>query len=227
MDKDKRTTKEQNAEQMTKSNNTNVVAFEQTKKNRQKQQMRTTGKSTVVEKPVKRRRNRPDLAKFGEEYTEPGDNTRYLRFARVSMNLPPIDISDPKQVENRINEYFDFCEENDRKPNMIGMANWLGISRETVNQWKRGDVRSSTHTDVIRKAVDILEEIWVDYMQNGKINPASGIFLAKNMFQYKDVQDVVITPQNGEQEMSAEDIAKRYIEDGKTVETGFVEDDGE
>ena len=77
---------------------------------------------------------------------------------------------------------------------------------------------------MIRKAVDILEEIWVDYMQNGKINPASGIFLAKNMFQYKDVQDVVIQP-NGvnEENYSAEDIAKRYLDDGKAVETTFAE----
>ena len=190
----------------------NVVAIDKAKKNTQ-------------DMPVKRKRNRPDLAKFGEENTEPGDNSRYLRYARVSMNLPPIDISDPKQVQHRINEYFDFCEENDRKPNMIGMANWLGISRETVNSWKRGDYRSATHSAVIRKAVDILEELWVDYMQNGKINPASGIFLAKNMFQYKDVQDVVISPQNnGEDDMSADDIAKRYIEDGRTVETTFSDE---
>ena len=207
-----------------KNNNDNVVAFEQTKRNRQKQNAGNGAviSSDVQKKPVKRRRNRPDLEKFGEEFTEPGDNARYLRFARVSMSLPPIDISDPKQVEKRINEYFDFCEENDRKPNMVGLANWIGVSRETVNLWKRGDYRSSTHFDVIRKAVDILEEIWVDYMQNGKINPASGIFLAKNMFQYKDVQDVVISPQNGqEQEKSVEDVRK-WLEEGR-VETEFAD----
>lgn len=160
-----------------------------------------------------KRRNRPDLAKFGEENTEPGDNARYLRFARVSLSLPPIDISDASQVEGRINQYFDYCEENDRKPNMIGMANWLGVSRETVNTWKRGEYRKDSHSDVIRKAVDILEEIWVDYMQNGKINPASGIFLAKNMFQYKDVQDVVLTPnQPLSDAQSAVDVAQKYAE---------------
>lgn len=160
-----------------------------------------------------KRRNRPDLAKFGEENTEPGDNARYLRFARVAFSLPPIDISDPAQVESRINQYFDFCEENDRKPNMIGMANWLGVSRDTVNSWKRGECRGGTHSDVIRKAIDILEEIWVDYMQNGKINPASGIFLAKNMFQYKDVQDVVLTPnQPLSDAQSAVDVAQKYAE---------------
>ena len=145
---------------------------------------------------VKRHRNRPDLAKYGEEYTEPGDNTRYLRFARVSLSLPPIDVADPKQVEQRINDYFDFCEQNDRKPNMIGMANWIGVDRRTVQTWKSGEYRTKTHFPIITKAIDVLEELWADYMQNGKINPASGIFLAKNMFQYSDTQQIVLTPNN-------------------------------
>lgn len=163
----------------------------------------------ISDKPTKRKRNRPDLAKFGEENTEPGDNTRYLRWARVAFDLPPIDISDEKQIAHRINEYFDACEVHDMKPNMVGMANWLGVSRETVNTWKRGEYRSSTHSDVIRKAVDILESLWVDYMQNGKINPASGIFLAKNMFQYKDVQDIVVEPkQQLGYDLSPDDVAK-------------------
>ena len=55
---------------------------------------------------------------------------------------------------------------------MIGMANWLGVHRDTVHQWKTGATRSNTHYDLIKKAIDILEELWVDYMQNGKINPA-------------------------------------------------------
>lgn len=36
----------------------------------------------------------------------------------------------------------------------------------------------------------------VDYMQNGKINPANAIFLSKNLFGYRDTQDVVVTPKN-------------------------------
>lgn len=157
-------------------------------------QQNETSLSTVSEdtkkEVVKRKRNRPDLEKFGEENTEPGDNARYLRYAMASLNLPPIDISDPKQVENRIYEYFTFCIDNDRKPNMVGMANWLGVNHDTLSSWKRGEYRTSTHSDVINKAIAMLEELWVDYMQNGKMNPASGIFLAKNMFQYRDVIDI-------------------------------------
>jgi len=145
---------------------------------------------------AKQTRNRPDLKKFGEENTKPGDNSRYLRNAMVSLSLPQIDISDPKQVETRIKDYFQFCIDNDRKPNMKGMGNWIGISRDTVNNWKRGDYRGQTHSDLIKKAVDILEELWVDYMMNGKVNPASGIFLGKNMFDYKDEQTYNIVPAN-------------------------------
>lgn len=179
-----------------------------------------------IKNHVKRKRNRPDLANFGQENVEPGDNSAFLRFARVALDLPPIDINDPEQVRKRLNEYFDYCEQNDRKPQMVGMANWLGVSRDTLNTWKRGDFRAETHTPIIKKAVGLLEELWVDYMQNGKINPASGIFLAKNMFQYKDVQDVVIAPQNNaEQDMSVDDISKRYLDDGRTVESSFTDVD--
>lgn len=150
----------------------------------------------AAENAVKKKRNwipNPQV-NFGEENVKPGDNSRYLRYALVSWDLPPIDISDAEQVRSRIEEYFQFCIDNDRKPNMIGMANWIGVDRATVNSWKTGEYRSSTHLPVIKKAVDILEELWVDYMQNGKVNPASGIFLGKNMFGYKDVQDVTLTP---------------------------------
>lgn len=159
----------------------------------------------VVEK---KKRNGLDMMWNGD--TKPGDNSRYIRHAMVAWNLPPIDISDPEQVQQRITDYFDYCEQNDRKPQLVGMANWLGVSRETLNTWKRGEYRSETHSDIIKKAVDVLEEIWADYMQNGKINPASGIFLGKNFFGYKDVQDVVVTPNNPLDNLNGDQARKRY-----------------
>lgn len=160
-----------------------------------------------------KRRNRPDLAKFGEENTEPGDNARYLRYAMASLDLPPIDISDPQQVERRIKDYFEYCLENDRKPNVKGLGNWIGVDASTVNSWKRGEYRAETHSPLIKKAIDVLEELWLDYMLNGKVNPGSGIFIGKNLFGYKDVQDVVLTPNqplNGG--VSAEEVAAKYAE---------------
>ena len=154
----------------------------------------------------------PDPLKYGCDLAEPGDNSRYLRLAMTSWNLPPIDISDPKQVEQRITDYFNHCADNDRKPNMVGMANWLGISRDTLNTWKRGEYRSETHSDLIKKAINVIEEQWVDYMLNGKVNPASGIFIGKNHLGYKDASEVVLTPNNPLQDVDEGTASQRMIE---------------
>lgn len=149
---------------------------------------------------------------------KPGENARYLRMARVAMNLPPIDISDPKQVEQRINEYFDFCEANDTKPHVVGMASWIGISRETLNKWKTGDWRSATHLDIIKKAFDCLEGMWLDYMQNGKVNPAAGIFIGKNWFGYRDEQNITVKPDQDIPSGDPDAARRKYLGEAQTVE---------
>lgn len=128
---------------------------------------------------------------------EPGDNSRYLRHALATLNMPPIDISDPKQVEDRLDWYFNHCAENEMKPTVTGFCNSLGISRNTLMTWKNGSFRENTHQAVILKAYSVLESLWEDYMQNGKINPVSGIFLGKNNFGYADRQEMVVTPNTG------------------------------
>ena len=144
-----------------------------------------------------RQRNRPDLANFGQENVEPGDNSRYLRHALATLNMPPIDISDPVQVENRLDWYFNHCIDNEMKPTVSGFCNSLGISRVTLMEWRNGTFRADTHQAIIVKAYKLLEELWENYMQNGKINPVSGIFLGKNNFGYADKQEMVVTPNTG------------------------------
>ena len=161
---------------------------------------------------VQKKQGRRDIQTFTNPPVEAGEKSRFLRFALASWDLPPIDISDPEQVKERIGMYFQHCADNDRKPQIVGMCNWLGIDRKTLWNWLNGELRSDTHLHVIKKAVSMIEEQWADYMQNGKINPASGIFLAKNWYGYKDVADVVVTPNNPIQDLNAEDARKRLID---------------
>ena len=149
---------------------------------------------TMLERQTLAAQQGKQLSKFGQEYVEPGDNSRYLRHALVTMGMPPIDISDPHQVEERIFWYFGHCIDHDMKPTVKGFCNSLGISRQTLMTWKQGRFREDTHQAIILRAYNILEELWEDYMQNGKINPVSGIFLAKNNFNYVDKQEHVLTP---------------------------------
>lgn len=153
-----------------------------------------------------------ELSADGGDGLKPGDNARYIRYAISSWDLPPIDISDPEQVKDRLGEYFQYCADNDRKPQIVGMANWLGVSRDTINSWKRGEYRNKTHSDIIQKAINIIEELWNDYLLNGKVNPVACIFLFKNFLQYSDTQQIVVTPNNPMQDMDAESARKRLMD---------------
>lgn len=144
---------------------------------------------------------------------EPGEMSRFIRHSLWSYYEEPIDISDPKQVEQRINDYFQHCMEDDMKPTVMGICNSLGITRATFHEWCSGGRRADTHVDIIRKAKNFLEEMMESYMLNGKINPVTGIFLLKNNFGYQDKQEVVLKPSMdlGE-ETSPEELKHKYLE---------------
>lgn len=167
--------------------------------------------NTVMKK--KKNRGSDWMKELSADTGEPGENSRFIRHAMASWGLPKIDISDPVQVEQRIGMYFQYCVDNDRKPQIVGLCNWLGISRETLSVWRNGEYRRETHYDIVKKACAVIEEMWADYMQAGKLNPATGIFLAKNWYGYKDVADVVVTPNNPYQGTSESELNKKYLTD--------------
>jgi hypothetical protein len=167
----------------------------------------------TVKDVVKRGGNNPTgIGGFGSVDTTPGDNARYLRHSLTMLDLPAIDISDPVQVELRIRQYFEQCVGSDMKPTVSGMALALGVDRKTLYDWSRGNYRDVTHSPIVKKAMNVLDALWEDYMMNGKINPVSGIFLGKNHFGYTDKQEIVVKPENplGEQK-SPDEIKQRYL----------------
>lgn len=153
-----------------------------------------------------------------------GDNAKFLRKNLQLMNLPDIDMRDVEQVNARLNEYFDFMAECDSKPTVSGLAMALnGMSRQSLwaiahdrplgsDGYKSALPREVT--DLIKKAYKTLEILWEDYMNSGKINPVSGIFLGKNNYGYQDKTEYVLTPnQQNDSDYNAEDIRQRYLID--------------
>lgn len=129
-----------------------------------------------------------------------GDNTKYTTFALCIAGLPTIDLHKPEQVKKRILDYFQLCADHDMKPQVVALSLALGIDRQRLWEIKTDNerqlpipVESKKH---IKQAYVILEMLNNDYMQNGKINPVSAIFLAKNHFGYRDQQEYVLTPNN-------------------------------
>jgi hypothetical protein len=176
----------------------------------------------VVKDIVEQKKKEPRGKNISETLapvTEPGDNTKYVMLGMKLFNLPSIDLKDPQQVSDRLNEFFTIHAEADMKPTVSGMGMALGLDRRRLWEIKVGvtdrnqDLPTLTR-DFIKKAYEYMEILWENYMQNGKINPVSGIFLGKNNFGYQDKQEYVLTPNsNSDSDYSADDIRKRYLTD--------------
>lgn len=157
-----------------------------------------------------------------------GDNAKYTSMNLHFMNMPKIDLHDEVAVQNRLNEYFNLMVESDMKPSVSGMAMALGIDRRRLWEIKTGNTQGSGAmgglsslpqgvTDLVKKAYQLLECLWEDYMLNGKINPMAGVFLGVNNYGYQDVKKVDVTPvlpdSNKDNDYDPDSIRERYLID--------------
>lgn len=187
-------------------------------------------KDEVVEQIVKKKKPRGgnNILTDAALNVQPGDNTKYVMLGARLFNLPPIDLNEPEQVRDRLNEFFQIHAEADMKPTVSGMGMALGLDRRRLWEIKTGNYGTQkalselpTMTkDSIKRAYEYMEILWENYMQNGKINPVSGIFLGKNNFGYQDKTEYVLTPnQQNDSDYNAEDIKKRYLTDSATIDS--------
>ena len=160
----------------------------------------------IIKKPT--RTDLPNTIELPE-----GDNNKYTTFALAIMQLPKIDFRDPEQLRNRVLEYFSLCAEHDMKPGVAAVGLAIGLDRRRLWEIRSGSKNVAIPQeckDIIHNVYDSLEVLWEGYMANGKINPVSGIFLAKNNFGYQDKQEYVVTPNTMSQDTPIDVIEAKY-----------------
>ena len=172
----------------------------------------------LAEKESRKVRRRPDST----VQAEPGDNAKFTRHNRMLYELVPVTFESAEEVKERTTTYLDICEQNDMKPSVAGYALALGIDRSTL--WKivtGASVKPEAVRNVLKRAYYLLNAQMEDYMQNGKINPVSGIFLMKNAWGYKDKQEIEVSANNSDAE-SPDQLASKYAD---AIPVNFTVDD--
>lgn len=188
-------------------------------------------------KPVKKKPRGVPVQQTLSPVTEPGDNTKYLTVSLQLMQLPDIDMHDIEQVNARLAEYFQIQADADLKPTVAG----LGLALNGMDRRRLWEIRTGAPStnkcvtdlptpvkDAIKKAYKLMENLWENYMQNGKINPVSGIFLGKNNFGYQDKTEYVVTPNTqNDSDYSPADIRKKYLTGETTIDSEATIDSDE
>jgi len=132
----------------------------------------------------------------------------------------PIDIQSAAEIEQRCNEYFQYCVQNNRRPIIQGLALALSTNRQSLINWEGED---SPRGRVIGKAKQIIRALVEDWTVSGRINAPCGIFILKNIAGYQDSVTLDVGRKEGfAAKLSPEEIAKQ-IEESIPVDTDYSE----
>lgn len=146
-----------------------------------------------------------------EIQSKPGELSQMTRQAMELANWERIDIKDADQIEERCKEYFSYCIERDIRPFVEGLCLALGTNRQSLVNWEH---EKSRRGDCIRKSKQTIKALLERWGLENRLNPATLIFLYKNIAGYKDV--VTLEPQQTQSSMadkSPEDIKKQLLDD--------------
>ena len=173
-----------------------------------------TTTDAITDVVQKEKHKRPKRSEELQTHMEPVENSRYIRHSMEIMSWERPNMANPREVQDRINQYFTLCDTNEMKPSVEGLAFAFDTDRKTLWRWVNG-IDSKYIPDenrhIIKKAYTLLNNLMADYMQNGKINPVAGIFLMKNTMDYRDETEVVIKPDQALGEVQQADvIADKY-----------------
>lgn len=140
---------------------------------------------------------------------KPEDIRRALTHCLHWWDVGAVKAVTAEEVEQRTTEYFRYCIENNDRPMVESYALALGYDRRTIWKWEQGnDARS----DVIKKAKEFISSYDAYMVSDGKLNPVTWIFRAKNYYGMKDQTDITIEPRQTITDADAVQIAEKYSE---------------
>lgn len=159
--------------------------------------------------PLKRPRGRPrkDATQLttqnnalAGEVMELKGNAKAISHLRQLEGLPKYDHTNPLAVKERIMLYKSICQQNDEPTTPPGLAVALGIHTKTLHRWARRETQKQ-NGDVIEEALTFIEAFVTSALIKGETRDSPGIFLSKNWFGYKDVNDIALAPPNPQGEL--------------------------
>lgn len=118
-----------------------------------------------------------------------------------------------QEVRERIDDYFQFCQEKGFRPAIESLCLALHISRMTLWKWEHQQGCSAERAETVRDAKAFIAAFLETTFVNGRINPVSGIFLLKNWLGYKDTIEIDAGERISEQARATpEQIAAKYAD---------------
>ena len=144
----------------------------------------------------------------GENFESDDEKRRFMKKV-MQINMKYIfatTVKDNEDAERRITKYIEECVDQGLHPLVEGLALCLGVTTKTLWEWETGVTKHPpVERNIIKRAKAYISNYDAQLVAEGKLNPVTYIFRAKNYYGLKDQQDVVVTPGT---QLGGEDVAE-------------------
>lgn len=95
-----------------------------------------------------------------------------------------------EELRERVDMFFQFCEESSVRPGVQALCTALHISRTTLFRWSNGEDCDRERQEIIGMAKSFIDSFLEQVTLSGQVSPPVGIFLLKNWCSYKDTVSI-------------------------------------
>ena len=94
------------------------------------------------------------------------------------------------ELKERIDMFFQFCEDSSVRPGVQALCTALHISRTTLFRWSNGEDCDRERQEIVSMAKSFIDSFLEQVTLSGQVSPPVGIFLLKNWCSYKDTVSI-------------------------------------
>ena len=139
-----------------------------------------------------------------------GKNANYIVHAKRLSELPKIALSDPEEIRDRVNFYYQLCVTDGIRPNLPGFALAFGLTRTGLMNALSDRRMTRDCADELGRGIAMLDDIISGMALDGLVNPVAVIYFMNNWLGYKNASEVTTRTETVETAVDQKALEQKY-----------------
>lgn len=137
-------------------------------------------------------------------------NANYIIHAKRLSELPKIALSDPEEIRERVDFYYQLCVTDGVRPNLPGLALAFGLTRTGLMNAMSDRRMTRDAAQELGRGIAMMDEILSGMVLDGRVMPVAAIYLMNNWLGYKNASEVTTRTETVETSVDQKALEQKY-----------------
>lgn len=137
-------------------------------------------------------------------------NANYIIHAKRLSELPKIALSDPEEIRERVDFYYQLCVTDGIRPNLPGLALAFGLTRTGLINAMSDRRMTRDAAQELGRGIAMMDEILSGMVLDGRVMPVAAIYLMNNWLGYKNASEVTTRTETVETSVDQKALEQKY-----------------